>query len=87
MKEVPVIEMEPNADTKRVRHLSFEEYHRLLDCCDEWLKGIVTVAAWTGLRQGNILNLRRDQVNLVAQTISIDGTEIKNGENLILPLS
>ena len=87
IKEVPAIEMEPKADRKRIRHLSFEEYHKLLDCCDLWLKSIVTVAAWTGLRQGNILNLKRSQVNLFARTISLDGSETKNGENLIIPIA
>lgn len=87
IKDVPHVEMEPRADNKRIRHLSFEEYHRLLDCCEDWLKGIVTVAAWTGLRQGNIINLKRSQVNLFAQTITLDASETKNQENLILPIS
>ena len=87
LKVVPVIEMEPNADKKRIRYLSFDEFHRLLDCCDDWLKDLVSLAAWTGLRQGNILNLRRDQVNLVARTITIEGDSMKNGEHLAIPLA
>jgi len=79
--------MEPRADKKRVRHLSFEEYHKLLEYCDNRLKGIVIVAAWTCLRQGNILGLRRKQVNLSARTIALEGEETKNGENLIVYLS
>ena len=87
VKEVPAFEMELRADRKRLRYLSFEEFHRLQGSCEDWLKPIVTVAAWTGLRQGNILNLKRSQVNLFARTISLDGTETKNGEHLIIPVA
>ncbi len=87
LKEVPVIEMELNADKKRVRHLSFDEFHRLLDSCDDWLKDLVSLAAWTGLRQGNVLHLKRAQVNLSARTITIEGDTMKNGEPLIIPLA
>jgi integrase len=87
LREVPPIEMERQADTKRLRNLSYEEYHKLLKHCEAWLKGIVTVAAWTGLRKGNILGLRRDQVNIFARTISLDGSETKNEEPLIIPIA
>lgn len=87
MKDIPYIEMESRADKKRVRYLSFEEYHKLLDCCEGWLKKIVAVAAWTGLRQGNILCLRRSQVNLSARIIMLEGEETKNQENLVIPLA
>jgi integrase len=87
LKEVPTIEMERNADTKRLRYLSFEEYHKLLKNCEGWLKGIVTVAAWTGLRKGNILNLKRNQVNIFARSISLEGSQMKNDEPLIIPIA
>ncbi len=87
IKEVPPIEMEPKADKKRTRHLSFEEFHKLLNCCDNWLKDIVAVAAWTGMRQGNIIHLKRTQVNLVARTITLEGEETKNGEKLVIPIA
>lgn len=86
IRDIPFVEMEAKADKKRVRFLSFEEFQRVLDLCDEWLKGIVIVAAWTGLRQGNILNLKKEQVNLVAHNISISSYETKNGENLTIPI-
>ena len=87
IKETPLIEMEPNADNKRTRHLSFEEFHRLLEFCDGWLRDIVIVAAWTGLRRENVVKLRKAQVNLLPKEISVDGTEIKNGENLRIPIA
>lgn len=87
IRDVPPIEMEKNADRKRLRYLPFKEFHKLLDECDGWLKGIVTVAAWTGLRQGNILGLKRSMVNMVERTVSLDGSETKNGEHLIIPVA
>jgi integrase len=87
IKDVPMIEMEPKADKKRLRFLSFEEYHNLLLACEAWVSEIVIVAAWTGLRQGNILNLRRSQVNLFARTITIESEETKNDERLVIPVS
>jgi integrase len=87
IKEIPVIEMEAKADHKRVRHLSFEEYHKLIAYCDGYLKPIVIVGAWTGLRQGNILNLKREQINLFERTITLDGKETKNNEYLKIPIA
>ena len=57
--------------------------------CLSFLRGVghVTVAAWTGLRKGNVLNLKRSQVNIFNRTISLDGLETKNGEHLIIPVA
>ncbi len=87
VKDVPPIEGIAKADKKRLRYLSFEEYHKLLEKCDGWLRNIIIVAAWTGLRKGNVLNLKRNQVNIFARTISLEGSETKNGENLIIPVA
>lgn len=87
VKDVPPIEGIAKSDKKRLRYLSFGEYHKLLEKCEGWLRNIIIVAAWTGLRKGNVLNLKRDQVNIFAKTISIDGSETKNGEYLIIPVA
>ena len=87
IKETPRIEMEQNADTKRVRHLSFDEFNKLLNCCESWLRDIVIIAAWTGLRKGNILNLKWNQVDLMARVILLNGEETKNKEDLRIPIA
>lgn len=87
LREVPPIEMEPRSDKKRLRYLSFEDFNRLLGFCEDWLKPIVIVAAWTGLRQGNILGLKRSMISLHERTVSLDGSETKNGEHLIIPVA
>ncbi len=73
-------------DVERVRYLSFQEYDRLLACCPDWLKDIVTVAAWTGLRQRNVLELKRNEVDLVQRAIYIEGEQVKNGEDQGKPI-
>ncbi|GAB62737.1 putative phage integrase [Candidatus Jettenia caeni] len=87
IKETPIIEMEPNADVKRVRHLSFDEFNKLLNCCEGKLRDIVIVAAWTGLRQSNILNLKWNQVDLLARVIVLSSEETKNNESLRIPIA
>ena len=51
-------------NNERDRILSPEEYTRLLVHCPEHLKSIVKLAYYTGMRQGEILNLTWDQVDL-----------------------
>lgn len=87
VKDVPPIEMIAKADKKRLRYLTFEEYHAVLEKCEPWLRDLVTVAAWTGLRKGNILNLKRSQVNIFNRTISIEADSMKNEEHLIIPIA
>lgn len=87
IKDVPPIEMESKADKKRVRHISFEEFERLVGFCEDWLRPIVIVASWTGLRQGNIRHLKKTEVNLFSRTITIEGEDMKNGEPLVIPIA
>jgi integrase len=51
-------------NNKRDRILSPEEYARLLAHCPAHLKPIVKLAYYTGMRQGEILNLKWDRVDL-----------------------
>jgi integrase len=44
-------------DNKRLRFLTLEECQRLIGCCQEHLKPIVTVALHSGMRRGEILGL------------------------------
>ena len=87
VKDVPPIEMPAKADRKRLRYLSFAEYHVLLEKLEPWLRGPVIVAAWTGFRRSNVLNLKRSQVSISSRTISLDASETKNGEHLIIPVA
>jgi integrase len=53
----------------RMRILKPEEMKRLLDVANGHLKPILTVALNTGMRRGEILNLKWENVNLSKRTI------------------
>jgi integrase len=68
----------------RVRYLMPAEYQVLLSNCPEFLKPIVIVATHTGMRQGELLGLRWDHVNLEQGMITILDT--KNHERRDIPM-
>ncbi len=53
------------------RWLTFEEQKNLLASSSKWLQEIVLFAVNTGLRQGEILDLKWSQVDLTRKTITI----------------
>ncbi len=73
----------------RNRRLKPTEEKRLLKACDAqsnpMLGWIVRMAIHTGMRQGEIESLTRDQANLRRRTIKL--TETKNGSARTVPLS
>jgi len=82
----PVKGYEPFRENKRNEYLSIEEVHKFIETARDYIKRFVIIAVTTGLRTSNILNLRWEQINLNTNTISISGSEIKNGEDLTLPI-
>ena len=72
-------------DNKRLRFLTLEECQRLIACCQEHLKPIVTVALHTGMRRGEILGLKWEQVDLRHSFILLDTS--KNGERREIPIN
>lgn len=71
-------------EVKRVRYLMPDEIQSLLSNCTEHLRAIVTVALHTGMRKGELLNLKREQVNFKQGFISL--TDTKNGERRDIPM-
>ncbi len=67
------------------RWLTFEEVKRLLTASPHWLRELLVFALNTGLRRGEILNLRWPMVDLSRRTITI--LEQKNGGIDTLPLN
>jgi integrase len=66
-------------DPERIRYVSPDEAQRLRLTLPDWLRPIVIVAAGTGLRQGNVVNLLVSEVDLSQDLINLPGSKMKNG--------
>lgn len=73
-------------DNVRDRVLSPAEYEALLAACPDYLRLMVRTAYETGMRRGEIENLRWDQVDLGAGFISLKGEDTKTGEGRRVPM-
>lgn len=72
-------------NNRRLRYLSKEECQALINACDKHLKPIVITALNTGMRKGEILSLKWDNVDLKHGFILLDIT--KNGERREIPIN
>jgi len=84
LKQVRNVKLLPE-NNRRLRFLSIEECQRLIECCHKDLKPIVIVALNTGMRRGEIFNLKWEQVDLSHGFILLDVT--KNGERREIPIN
>src|SRR5262245_36609235 len=75
----------PKAPPGRVRYLQPTELRTLLEGCPDGLRQIVVLAVSTGMRRGEILNLRYLDVDMTNRRIMLPQT--KNGEGRIVYLN
>ena len=68
-----------------VEFTNIDECQRLIDCCSTHLIPIVITALNTGMRRGEILSLKWEQVDLRHGYISLDDT--KSGEGRQIPMN
>jgi integrase len=65
----------PRVPHHEIRPLTPEDAHKLIDAsCDDRLRALYVCALGTGMRQGELLALRWDDVDLDAQTLSVRHT-------------
>lgn len=69
----------------RLRYLEKEEYEKLLSFCNDNLKKIVIIAVHTGLRKGELLNLKWKDCDFKNRIISI--YESKSGNKRHIPMN
>lgn len=69
----------------RTRYLTEEEEELLLINCANYIKPIVIMALETGMRKGEILNLKWSEVDMIAGIIRIE--KAKNNETRSLPIN
>jgi len=79
----------PSENRPRDRRLQAGEETRLLDACREarnpWLLPVVQLALETAMRQGELIRLRWEHIDLNRRTAHLPDT--KNGESRTVPLS
>jgi integrase len=84
LKKVRRVKLIPE-NNRRLRFLSSEECQALVESCENHLAPIVITALNTGMRKGEILGLRWDQVDLRHGFILLGVT--KNGERREIPIN
>ena len=79
----------PSPNTQRNRRLKHNELELLLNGCKEsrvwWLSPLIQLAIETGMRRGELLNIKEENINIDTRTLHIPGT--KNGHPRTIPLS
>lgn len=86
LKESPARKVKPlKGVIQRLRYLMPDEVQRLISNCADHIRPIVIVAVHTGMRKGEVLALRRDQVNFDQGIITL--TDTKNSERRDLPMN
>lgn len=86
-KENPVkrVKFYTEKDNLKERILTEEEEDRLLEASSEHLRTILVVALNTGMRRGEILNLKWSQIDLQAREIKVEKT--KSGKPRIVDIN
>jgi integrase len=72
-------------NNQRVRYLEEKEAQTLIEAAPEPLKFIIITALYTGMRRGEILNLKWEDVDLKEKSITIWNT--KNKEKRVIPMN
>lgn len=80
-----VVEVEKPKVKLAVKSLKEDEVDALIEHADDWLKPHLIFLRNTGLRTGELLTLKRDDVDLINRRAVIRDT--KNGEDRIIPLN
>src|ERR1700747_1600569 len=82
---VPYIQM-PTNDNVRKGFIEHEGYTQLLAALPEYLRPVVTMAYHTGMRRGEIMALRWEDVDILNGLVRLTVGETKNGEGRVIPL-
>jgi integrase len=74
-------------EKRRTRVLADEEESRLLNAASPHLKPMILLALHTGLRQGEILKMRAEHVNLTARFITVPRENSKSKKERRVPMN
>ena len=72
-------------------YLSKDEFNKLISMISEtWIKDVIITAAMTGMRRGEIINLRWEDVNFHTKTIIVESStryKTKFGKRRVIPIN
>jgi integrase len=71
----------------RDRVLTEEEYQYLLFAAPKHLRSVLIMAWETGMRRGEILNLKWEKIDMRAGVIKLSGEQTKSGKGRTVPIS
>jgi integrase len=74
-------------DNARNRTLSHDEYKRIRDNLPAHSQPIFIMGYWTGMREGEILNLAWDRIDLTGRLIKLTAEMTKEGRAKTIPIS
>lgn len=74
-------------ERKILRYLTIEECQRLIDSCDSILKPVIVIALHTGMRRGEILNLKWTDIDMKHRFILLRDDSTKTSEKREIPIS
>jgi len=81
------ISLSLRVDDKLERILSYKEEERLFQNCNEYLRDILTIALNTGMRRGEILNLRWEWLDFKNSVITLPQTHTKSQNTRKIPIN
>ncbi len=87
LEKNPIQRVRAFKEESRDRTLTNEEYQALLGYCSPRLSAIVQLAYWTGMRKGEILGLRWEQVDFQNKVITLEAADTKTQEKREVPLT
>ena len=70
----------------RDRILSQDEFERICEKAEKHVREILTMAYYTGMRRGEILNLTWDKVDMKSRFIHLEAEDTKNREKRDIPI-
>jgi len=74
-------------EVERLRYLKPEEVMRLVNALPAPFSAMARFAVATGLRRGNVMEMKWEDVDLGSRSVTIPGIRMKNGELLRIPLN
>jgi integrase len=74
-------------NNRRLRFLSAEECVRLVEECDSHIRPMVVLALNTGMRKGEILNLKWENIDFKNKFILLNQEQTKNSERKEIPIN